>query len=87
MAHRYQYVPNCVGQPVRFQIRLKLCRSDAVVCCRRIFGVTAANHYGSKAVGAKGTPNGRAMRLGRRPFSVRVVDSFEGNFVEEDKIN
>jgi len=26
-------------------------------------------------------PGSRAVRLGPRPFSIRVVDSFEGNFV------
>ena len=44
-------------------------------------GVTTANHYGSKAVGAKGTPCFRAGRLGSRPLTISVVNSFGGIFV------
>ena len=48
---------------------------------RRKVGVTVSNHYGSAAIGASGSPNHRALRLGPRPFSISVVNSFGGNFV------
>ena len=38
--------------------------------------VTAANGCGSAALDAKGTPYLRAMRLGRGPFTISVVNSF-----------
>ena len=44
-------------------------------------GVTVPNRNGSAAIGASGPPYRRAPRLGPRPFSVRVVNSFGGNFV------
>jgi hypothetical protein len=44
-------------------------------------GVTAANHYGPKAVGAKGGPCFRAPRLGPRPFTISVLKSFGVSFV------
>ena len=81
VAQRYQYVPNCAGQPVRCQIRVKLCRSDAVVSCRRIFGVTAGNWLRISGAGRQGDPYLRPPRLGPRPFTISVVKSFADSFV------
>ena len=44
-------------------------------------GVTVPNRYGSAAIGASGSPNPRAPRLGPRAFSISLVNSFGGNFV------
>ena len=44
-------------------------------------GVTTANRYRADAFAAKGPPNRRAPRLGPRPFSISLVNSFGGNFV------
>ena len=39
------------------------------------------NHYGSATIGASGSPNHRALRLGPRPSSISLVDSFGLGFV------
>ena len=39
------------------------------------------NHYGSATIGASGSPNHRALRLGPRAFSISLVNSFGDNFV------
>ena len=48
---------------------------------RRKAGVTLPNRYGSAEIGASGSPNPRAPRLGPRAFSIGPVNSFGGNFV------
>ena len=81
VAQGYQYVTSCVIRPLRCQIRLKLCRSDAVVSCRRIFGVTAGNWLRISGAGRQGDPYLRPLRLGPRPFTISVVKSFADSFV------